>query len=872
MNKKIINITTACIIFSIFQIQTAPERNTALGIGLFAGTAILARNITASKQREKQQDEAVIDTQKIFRGHAARQQADALKQANIQQKEAATKIQNKLRTIPAKNQLRQLRTEQAKKIKDEELQISIHQRYHQQTQSDIQAQHRLRELRRQSSERFMMTEEENQTKNFIQQTAAHEASILENQRQADLTRFNLAQPSAAMIQDEQNSSLTRSLVGGTSTGPTVQNLIPEQEALQSPHKKQVGSFPSFSPELLELTPFGTTIYKKHRHSNHKIPSFILNEKTVEIPYSAEKASSSTEEFNTIIKKASFKPKDIPLSSKSITLIYVPGSHNESIHGDRKQAPLAFENEITVFAKKVALAENAQVNILYYHWNGSIDENERIKAGKTLAETLSKTDSSQIITLSHSHGGNVVLHAAQALKTSKKTIDHAVLFGCPFQDRQVNIHENNIGSILNIHSDGDFTAASGSYIGTADIRSIVQPNALTTTTSLLKATNNAINVQIKIDGNDPTHRNTALLGLRNLDKIMQCVRTEYPKSQNIIANIDKQKVTACLDPYFYHPHATAEMQTQSDINAQDFQALYKKPIDTKMSMNAKYENEVGDHIKIKTEITAENLIGEGKISKAAGYFADIIPNYAVWSAAMLLHDPLDKIISKELNFIQNEPELSEQTIKLAKISTILFEKHPELDPQTIKFKLQHHKEYKKLEENLISQQYKSEYIKQKTRATPNPNWSEEEKNKLDAAIPIYNSLNDEVFLGFLSGYEKSQKPISDKFMQEVLSGYETLDQQTQQALLSSLPLTTEKTVKKFLDKSSQKKNWYPGKIAGQIANTGVDYLSSRTTQKNDPSSNSPKGITTNISGDNTSTSHKNPAATAEYKNEKEDYDF
>jgi len=750
MHKKTLFFIISCTIFSNFQTQAAQERNTALGIGLFAGTIFL----TKYQQRQVQPDEAATDVQRIVRGHQARKQAAILKDINLatKQAEAAVKIQNRQPTAAVTTfNLRQPQT-------------------------------------------AAMIEDENHTENYL----AHQLS-------AGSAGAVLLPPAIRLLATPPAASSSPQCEQLSSTTITYSTI-----------KKNSVSFPDFSdPIFAQLHTNPHLGYNRKR----KEPAF-LDSAIVEVNKEKNAQFKQSESLNRILKQATFKPnhnhnywqqKEIQPSEKTITIFYLPGSYNESIHGTHEQATLANEQEMTLFAKKVAIAENATVKVVYFQWDGAISQKNRSEAGVALAQAITENPAYKIFTISHSHGGNVVLHAAQTLKRSKKSIDHAILCGCPAPDENIDIHSNNIKTILNIYSDGDCTAAGGSYLQTANINTLINPNSRTTTTALSKQAHNITNIQLKIHGDDPEHRDTTSNSIDHLPEIIQCLNTQYPGIQNIVANVHNDGLHACLEDTKNHKNATDEMREESEKQAQEFFDKYGISIHEKSSLVEKFDQEIGNHLYPIVENKVEKLCGgKGAVSTAVSKVVNTTIKAAVQVAESLENDPVENFIRDQIKIIEQEPNLSEQTNLLAQIQNKLFEQH---SSEYILQKLETHKKYNKLKRNLERQQFFSQCIIGTTRnyetileEAANKNkkqWFSNLKPQLDAAQKIYQQLNDEVTLGFLSGYDKLEPHTQESFMHDALSGYNELEAQTQQALLSALKPDLERKVKDYLDKQSPK---------------------------------------------------------------------
>lgn len=75
------------------------------------------------------------------------------------------------------------------------------------------------------------------------------------------------------------------------------------------------------------------------------------------------------------------------------------------------------------------------NAYAYTWNGALSNDERRFAAQKLIELLKEKGITNIECYAHSHGGNVLMHAARLIERlgCKITIEKAVLFACPVQD-------------------------------------------------------------------------------------------------------------------------------------------------------------------------------------------------------------------------------------------------------------------------------------------------------------------------------------------------------------------------------------------------------------------------------------------------------
>ena len=321
--------------------------------------------------------------------------------------------------------------------------------------------------------------------------------------------------------------------------------------------------------------------------------------------------------NKTIRQYTVQPKDA-VTQKTIILPYVHGTYFSRIHSNGTQG-LATDNNIPLFllAKKIAHAENATVKVLCFQWDGGLSVDNRKQAGVDLAheiETIRNASGAttfngnniSVWTASHSHGGNVVYHAAQELKKKEIKIDQAILFGCPTPD--VNVDDVNMANILNIYGESDFTACAGSYqqaLGTCSIYEMLQgkwhmPNIAA---SLRKK--NATNIVLKLDGRDLMHKETASIGLEHLPSIMQCLDNQFPNVKNVIINVENKNdgnkndgthITGCFDPEHIDNAITPAINAINNENTAAFSEKYSnKSIYEKMSPAEKFKTEWGKFI-------------------------------------------------------------------------------------------------------------------------------------------------------------------------------------------------------------------------------------------------------------------------------------
>ncbi len=114
-----------------------------------------------------------------------------------------------------------------------------------------------------------------------------------------------------------------------------------------------------------------------------------------------------------------------------------------------------------FAEQAAYYQNTSVHMLTFGWTGAEEDSARRSAGQVLADLINTYFSNfRVVTIAHSHGGNVVNHASHSLFNS---IALAVHIGAPIIQEGHDFKEcrpMNIDLLLNFYSTGDIIQLGG----------------------------------------------------------------------------------------------------------------------------------------------------------------------------------------------------------------------------------------------------------------------------------------------------------------------------------------------------------------------------------------------------------------------------
>lgn len=236
------------------------------------------------------------------------------------------------------------------------------------------------------------------------------------------------------------------------------------------------------------------------------------------------------------------------SPKSIVLYYVPGTWTNAENYINKHKPSDMSDEFTeanfaqhpftsslqIFAQKLANDKKTSVCVKLFKWDAHATEQARKKAGNDLAtDILQNNAHAEIWTIGHSHGGNVINHAAQ----NKAHIDTAVFFGTPVLDvGPAKNKKYNIDNLVNLYSNADGIGTAGSAL-----TSIWTGNFSATLLKdrSLDQNERVINIGIKKDGKDLDHAGVKKVGLEYLASILHKAHTDFVLNSDIVCNIDTQ---------------------------------------------------------------------------------------------------------------------------------------------------------------------------------------------------------------------------------------------------------------------------------------------------------------------------------------------
>lgn len=172
-------------------------------------------------------------------------------------------------------------------------------------------------------------------------------------------------------------------------------------------------------------------------------------------------------------------------SQNSTDYYMPGS-------------VTFESTKR-YAKSLASRLKAATCLISFQWSGLNKHGSRVEAGKALANILDTHFADfQIVTIAHSHGGNVVNVASNSIK--RASLDTMIHLATPVLENSNKIYKpKNFRTLWNFYTTGDIVQFLGS-IDTSDIFS----RKGSSRKIKHKKQGRVINIRVQINGYDTNH--------------------------------------------------------------------------------------------------------------------------------------------------------------------------------------------------------------------------------------------------------------------------------------------------------------------------------------------------------------------------------
>lgn len=205
-------------------------------------------------------------------------------------------------------------------------------------------------------------------------------------------------------------------------------------------------------------------------------------------------------------KEVFVPATAPIDVKPIVVVIVHGTFAQD-SSSYKQGDSPFYAGVSRFARKLATQRNKPIEVISFRWTGSNKSAARKNGAIALASVLSNYyEGSEIITIAHSHGCNVVNTASRYLP-SNVSIEHMIQIAAPVRDTsETDFQPQNFKHLTQFYSTSDGVAAVGA------ITPWWMPWRLTGSVRKFQAQlgRRVVNVRVQINGNEPGHSNIRAL--------------------------------------------------------------------------------------------------------------------------------------------------------------------------------------------------------------------------------------------------------------------------------------------------------------------------------------------------------------------------
>lgn len=193
------------------------------------------------------------------------------------------------------------------------------------------------------------------------------------------------------------------------------------------------------------------------------------------------------------------------------------------------------------AEEFAQKEKAPVKVIFYRWSGYDNDDSRKEAGKKLAHIIDHYHGYKIITVAHSHGGNVVNYASNLIRSK---IDLMLHFAVPVIYQNDLYTPHNFKALYNFYSTNDIVQLLGATDAHKSFEGIRRrwwmPSHVYRNYSLGKA-GKVINIDTSINGYEADHSD-----IKNIISVVpRCValcEKKYPHHNHFYLNVDiRQKL-------------------------------------------------------------------------------------------------------------------------------------------------------------------------------------------------------------------------------------------------------------------------------------------------------------------------------------------
>ena len=208
-------------------------------------------------------------------------------------------------------------------------------------------------------------------------------------------------------------------------------------------------------------------------------------------------------------------------------------------GEKRVDNNAFIQNIKQFAKRFADRERQPAIVTVLSWSGSNSSEERIDAGNQLAKIITEHfwRSDFLITVGHSHGGNVALAASNSAAINRRKINMMINFATPIREVAEEAFEpKRVDRLFSFYSTGDIVQTAGGTYETA-----AQEQSARKYTP--KKGVDIKNIRVLIGGNDPLHSGQEQIKSVSvyMYDIVQTIFERYKINDDLCMNIAKNVV-------------------------------------------------------------------------------------------------------------------------------------------------------------------------------------------------------------------------------------------------------------------------------------------------------------------------------------------
>jgi hypothetical protein len=216
----------------------------------------------------------------------------------------------------------------------------------------------------------------------------------------------------------------------------------------------------------------------------------------------------------------YTPADVNPNAKPIVIVLVHGTFAQNVDDYHIQGTQLYES-VRDFAKSYANDKKAAIELVSLRWSGVNSSQARRNGGMALASLLIQYYSNhEIITISHSHGCNLVNKASRQLGPWDVMIDRIIHFATPVRDATEadDFEPLNFKRLVQFYSTSDLIGALGA---------LTEKNAFVRKGSIRKYEHQdgrmVMNVRTQVNGFDPGHSNVKGV-LVYLDKALKVLDT------------------------------------------------------------------------------------------------------------------------------------------------------------------------------------------------------------------------------------------------------------------------------------------------------------------------------------------------------------